>query len=112
MPVRDTVAWLELSNWGRLRKPRVRGSLKLGVEVGAVPKWLPGQTVWVAAAQDMSEVENRNIKKITDTFTLVQVVDVIVVSGRWRKSEEGGKHCREHQAEVLGQNPQQSPTPA
>ena len=43
-----------------------------------------------------SEFENRNIKEITDTFTLVQVVDVIVVSGRWRKSEEGGKHCRKH----------------
>lgn len=54
--------------------------------------------VWVAAAQDMSlsEFENRNIKEITDTFTLVQVVDVIVVSGRWRKPEEGGKHCRKH----------------
>lgn len=51
--------------------------------------------VWVAAAQDMplwSEVENRNIKEITDTFTLVQVVDVIVVSRGWRESEEGGKH--------------------
>lgn len=84
------VAWPELSNWGRLRKPRVRGSLSWGWGLGH--KWLPAQTVWVAAAQDMSEVENRNIKKITDTFTLIQVVDVIVVSGRWRKSEEGSKH--------------------
>lgn len=78
---------------GKAEEAKSQGlSLKLGVGVGAVPKWLPAQTVWVAAAQDMSEVENRNIKKITDTFTLVQVVDVIVVSGRWRKSEEGSKH--------------------
>lgn len=67
--------------------------------MGAVPSWLLIKTVWVAAAQDMSlwsEVENRNIKEITDTFTLVQVVDVIVVSRGWRKSKKGGKHCREH----------------
>lgn len=66
--------------------------------MGAVPSWLPAQTVWVAAAQDMSlsEFENRNIKEITDTFALIQVVDVIVVSGRWRKPEEGSKHCRKH----------------
>lgn len=81
---------------GKAEEAKSQGLSQLGVGVGAVPKWLPAQTVWVAAAQDMSEVENRNIKKITDTFTLVQVVDVIVVSGRWRKSEEGGKHCREH----------------
>lgn len=39
-----------------------------------------------------SEVENRHIKEVTDTFTLVQVVDVIVVSRGWRKAEEGCKH--------------------
>lgn len=39
-----------------------------------------------------SEVENRHIKEVTDSFTLVQVVDVIVVSRGWRKAEEGGKH--------------------
>lgn len=63
--------------------------------MGAVPSWLLIQTVWVAAAQDTSlwsEVENRNIKEITDTFTLIQVVDVIVVSRGWRQSEKGGKH--------------------
>lgn len=36
-----------------------------------------------------SEVENRHIKEVTDTFTLVQVVDVIVVSRGRRKTEEG-----------------------
>lgn len=47
-----------------------------------------------------SEVENRHIKEVTDTFTLVQVVDVIVVSRGWRKAEEGCKHCGEGQAEA------------
>lgn len=52
--------------------------------------------MWLHRTVSLSEFENRNIKEITDTFTLVQVVDVIVVSGRWRKSKEGGKHCRKH----------------
>lgn len=34
-----------------------------------------------------SEVENRHVKEITDTFTLVQVVDVIVVSRGWRETK-------------------------
>lgn len=52
------------------------------------------------ACPRQSEVENRHIKEVTDTFTLIQVVDVIVVSGGRRKAEKGGKHCREHQAEA------------
>lgn len=44
------------------------------------------------ACSCQSEVENRHIKEVTDTFTLIQVVDVIVVSRRWRKAEEGCKH--------------------
>lgn len=47
------------------------------------------------ACSCQSEVENRHIKEVTDTFTLIQVVDVIVVSRRWRKAEEGCKHCGE-----------------
>lgn len=39
-----------------------------------------------------SEVENRHIKEVTDTFTLVQVVDVIMISGGRRKAEKRGKH--------------------
>lgn len=39
-----------------------------------------------------SEVENRHIKEVTDTFTLIQVVDVIMVSGGRRKAEKRGKH--------------------
>lgn len=39
-----------------------------------------------------SEVEHRHIKEVTNTFALVQVVDVIVVSRGRRKTEEGGKH--------------------
>lgn len=59
-----------------------------------------------------SEIQDRHVEEVTDTFTLVQVVDVIVVSRGWRKAEERGKHCREHQAETLGQGPsQQLPTP-
>ena len=56
-----------------------------------------------------SEVENRHIKEVTDTFTLIQVVDVIVVSGGRRKAEKGGKHCREYQTEAWGQGPTQQP---
>lgn len=44
------------------------------------------------ACPRQSEVENRHIKEVTDTFTLIQVVDVIVVSGRRREAEKGGKH--------------------
>lgn len=44
------------------------------------------------ACLHQSEVENRHIKEITDTFTLIQVVDVIVVSRGRRKAEEGSKH--------------------
>lgn len=39
-----------------------------------------------------SEVKNRHIKEVTDTFTLVQVVDIIMVAGGWRKTEQRGKH--------------------
>lgn len=59
------------------------------------------------ACPHQSEVENRHIKEVTDTFTLIQVVDVIVVSRGRRKAEKGGKHCREHQAEAWGQGPTQ-----
>lgn len=53
VPVQDRRAQPELSDQKRLSKPRV-GLLGLGWGWGAVPSWLPAQTVWVAAAQDMS----------------------------------------------------------
>lgn len=38
------------------------------------------------------EVENWHIEEVTDSFALVQVVDVIVVSRGWREAEERGEH--------------------
>ena len=61
------------------------------------------------ACSCQSEVENRHIKEVTDTFTLIQVVDVIVVSRGRRKAEEGCKHCREQQAEASQPRPHPRP---
>lgn len=39
-----------------------------------------------------SEVEDRHFKEVTDTFALIQVVDVVMIS-RWRgEVEQGSKH--------------------
>lgn len=55
------------------------------------------KTVRVCGAHshtEKSEVEDRHIKKVTDTFTLIQVIDVVVIS-RWRReAEQGSKHFR------------------
>lgn len=74
----------------RLRWRRSPGSPQVRQSVSQPHRACPRQ----------SEVENRHIKEVTDTFTLIQVVDVIVVSRRRREAEKGGKHCREHQAEA------------
>lgn len=74
----------------RLRCRRSPGSPQVRQSVSQPHRACPRQ----------SEVENRHIKEVTDTFTLIQVVDVIVVSRRRREAEKGGKHCREHQAEA------------
>lgn len=89
VPVQEWEVWPELW-WGKAEEAR---SLWLSSLVGAgwgkVPRQPPTQSgsqpFGVCPCQ--SEVENRHVKEITDTFTLVQVVDVIVVSRGWRKTE-------------------------
>lgn len=53
------------------------------------------KTVRVCGAHshtEKSDVEDRHIKEVTDTFTLIQVIDVVVIS-RWRgEAEQGSKH--------------------
>lgn len=53
------------------------------------------KTVSVCGAHsrtEKSEVEDRHIKEVTDTFTLIQVIDVVMIS-RWRgEAEQGSKH--------------------
>lgn len=40
-----------------------------------------------------SEVEDRHVEEVTDAFTLIQVIDVVVIS-RWRgEAEQGSEHC-------------------
>lgn len=53
------------------------------------------KTVCVCKAHsrtEKSEVEDRHVKEVTDAFTLIQVIDVVVIS-RWRgEAEQWSKH--------------------
>lgn len=79
--------------WGSQKSVALK--LCVGVKCGEVPKQ-PQVRQSVSqphrACPRQSEVENRHIKEVTDTFTLIQVVDVIVVSRGRRKAEKGSKH--------------------
>lgn len=58
-------------------------------------KATPSQTVLSAhgsRGSSRSEVEDRHIKEVTDTFAFVQVVDVVMVSRGRREAEQRGKH--------------------
>lgn len=78
--------------WGRLGKPEVM-ALKLcgsGEKTEAASRsdsLCPSHKGHVLCGQ---RVENRHIKEVRDTFTLNQVVDVIVVS----RGGEGGGGCK------------------
>ena len=106
--------WPELCSEGRLGKPGVYGSQAVQGWGGGRSPGSPQVRQSVSQPQRacpcQSEVENRHIKEVTDTFTLIQVVDVIVVSRGWRKAEEGCKHCREQQAEAPGPRPHPAAT--
>lgn len=86
--------WLELcgeGSWGS------QGSVTLklcrgGVRSPGSPQVRQSVSQLHRACSCQSEVENGHIKEVTDTFTLVQVVDVIMVSRGQRKAEKGGKH--------------------
>lgn len=41
---------------------------------------------------EKSEVKDRHIKEVTDAFTLIQVIDVVVISRRRGEAEQGSKH--------------------
>lgn len=46
----------------------------------------------VRSRTEKSEVKDRHIKEVTDAFTLVQVIDVVVVSRRRGEAKQGSKH--------------------
>lgn len=53
------------------------------------------KTVHVCRAHghaEKSDVEDRHIKEVTDTFTVIQVIDVVVISRRRGEAEQGSKH--------------------
>lgn len=94
--VQEWELWPELCSERKLGKPE-SVALKLCVRLRcrrspSSPQVRQSVSQPHRACPRQSEVENRHIKEVTDTFTLIQVVDVIVVSGGRRKAEKGGKH--------------------
>lgn len=96
VPVQAWELWPELCSEGQLGKPE-SVALRLCVRLRrkgspSSPQVRQSVSQPHRACPRQSEVENRHIKEVTDTFTLIQVVDVVVVSGGRRKAEKRSKH--------------------